>query len=288
MADPATIEARIAASEAQVPGLRAGCAKRILWAGPPATKTQVAVLYIHGFSATGQEIRPLPDLVAEGLGANLFFTRLSGHGQDGAAMGRATFADWQADVAEALDVAQTIGEEVVIIGCSTGCTLATLALAQGAAAKAIIHISPNFGLRNKAVQTLLDLPASRHWSKYLAGKTRRFKPISAAHSAYWTLEYPTTAVHVMADAVRAVRGVDLSRITVPALFCYNAADQVVHPAATEKVMARWGGPVDRIDIIQTPSDDAMGHVMAGDICSPGQTVPLARQISAWLQAVPPC
>lgn len=275
----------MAAAEAKVPNLRPGCAKRIVWAGTPATKTQTAVLYIHGFSATGEEIRPLPDMVAQGLGANLFFTRLTGHGQDGAAMGRATLADWQADVAEALAVAHTIGDDVVIIGCSTGCTLATLALAQGATAKAMIHVSPNFGLRNKAVQFLLDLPASRHWSKYVAGNTRVFKPISTAHSAYWTLAYPTAAVHVMADAVRAVRQLDLSAVTVPALFCFNADDQVVHPKNTAQVMARWGAAVEKIDIIQTAADDDMGHVMAGDIFSPGQTAPLARQILAWLHGL---
>ncbi len=201
-------------------------------------------------------------------------------------MGRATLADWQADVTEAMDVAQTIAEEVVIMGCSTGCTLVTLALAQGAKAKAVIHISPNFGLRNKAVQTLLDLPGSRHWSRYVAGNTRSFTPISSAHKAYWTICYPTAAVHAMADAVRAVRHADLSAIGVPALFCYNASDQVVHPTETEKVMARWAGPVGKIEIIPTPADDAMGHVMAGDIFSPGQTAPLARQISAWLRALP--
>ena len=65
------------------------------------------------------------------------------------------------------------------------------------------------------------------------------------------------------------------------------ADQVVHPAEIRKVMARWGGLTERIAIAQTSDDDAMGHVMAGDIFSPGQTVPVARQIIAWLQKLPP-
>lgn len=281
-----TIEAEIAASEAQVPHLRKGCEKRIIWAGASATKTPVSVLYIHGFSATAEELRPLPDLVAEGLGANIHYTRLNGHGQDGDAMGRATFKAWQDDVVEAIEIAQTIGKEIVIIGCSTGCTLATLALAGGAQAKAVVHISPNFGLRHRAVQFLLDLPASRHWSKFIAGKSRSFEPISAAHTAYWIVKYPTAAVHVMADAVRAARRIDLSQINVPALFCYNAQDQVVHPKNIADVMARWGGDVEKIDIVQTPEDDLMGHVMAGDVFSPGQTAPMARQILAWLHGLP--
>lgn len=284
--DLATIEQELAAAEAQVPDLRPGCEKRIVWAGEGAAQTEFSVVYIHGFSATGEELRPLPDLVADGLDANLFFTRLTGHGQDGDAMGRATLSAWQADVSEAIDVAQTIGRNVVIIGCSTGCTLATLALAQGAQVKAVIHVSPNFGLRHKGVQFVLDLPASRHWAKYVAGSSRSFTPISEAHKAYWTVEYPTAAVHVMADAVEAVRHVDLTKISTPALFCYNPDDQVVHPSNIEKVMDAWGGAKQSIVLVQTPADDAMGHVMAGDVFSPNQTMPLAKQILSWLQGLP--
>lgn len=286
MPDIATIEATLAAAEAQVPHLRPGCEKRIVWAGASARKTGISVLFIHGFSASGGELRPLPDLVAAAFDANLHFTRLTGHGQDGDAMGRATFVDWQRDVAEAIAIAQTLGEEVVIIGCSTGCTLASLALAEGTQVKAMIHISPNFGLRHWAVQTLLDLPGSRHWSKYVAGSSRSFEPISDAHATYWTVRYPTAAVHVMADTVRAARDADLSRINTPALFCFNDKDQVVHPADIRKVIDRWGAPTETVMIEQGPEDDAMGHVMAGDVFSPGQTVPLAQRIIAWLRDLP--
>jgi esterase/lipase len=283
--DLATIEQELAAKEAQVPNLRPGCEKRIVWADKPAERTQRSVLYIHGFSATAEELRPLPDLVAKALGANLHFTRLTGHGQDGAAMGAATLGDWRRDVAEAIAIAETLGDDVIIMGCSTGCTLATLALAEGAQAKAMVHVSPNFGLRHRVVQTLLDLPASRHWSKYVAGATRSFEPISEAHAAYWTVKYPTAAVHIMADAVRAVRRADLSPIKTPALFCFNQADQVVHPDDTRGVIGRWGAPTQTVTLEQTPEDDAMGHVMAGDIFSPSQTAPLARQIVAWFEGL---
>jgi esterase/lipase len=284
--DIGAIDADIAASEAQVPNLRDGCEKRIIWADKPATKTSTALLYIHGFSATAEEIRPLPDLVAEGLAANIHYTRLTGHGQDGPAMGTATLEAWQCDVTEAIEIAQTIGDEIILMGCSTGCTLAALALANGANAKAVVHVSPNFGLAHRAVQFLLDLPGSKHWAKYIAGRTRAFEPISDAHSAYWTVSYPTEAVHVMADAVRAVRKAELAVITTPALFCYNEADQVVHADRTRDVIKRWGAATETVKLIQGPGDDDMGHVMAGDIFSPAQTAPLARQVLAWLHGLP--
>lgn len=281
LSDINTVAATLAAQEAKVPDLRTGCEKRILWAGQAGTKTPISVLYLHGFSATGEELRPLPDLVARALGANVFFTRLTGHGQNGDAMGRASLQAWQADVAEALQVASIIGDEVIVIGCSTGCTLATLAFAQGARVKGMVHVSPNFGLRHRVAQALLDLPGSRSWSKYVAGHMRSFPAKNPAHAAFWTLEYPTEAVHVMADAVRAARTADLSKIKTPALFCYNDNDQVVHPDEVRKAVARWGAPAEVIKLQQTDADDEMGHIMAGDIFSPAQTAPLAQRIFAW-------
>jgi esterase/lipase len=279
------IDDHLARSEAAVPNLRPGCESRVIWAGEPAVKTPVALLYIHGFSATAEEIRPLPDLVAQALGANIHFTRLTGHGQDGAAMGRATFAEWQSDVVQAIEIAQTIGDEIILMGCSTGCTLATLALADGVNAKAVIHVSPNFGLRNRPAQYLLDMPGVKHWGHLVAGKTRTFEPINDAHKAYWTTQYPTHAVHPMGDAVRAVRRADLGKVATPALFAFNTADQVVHPDDINRVIDRWGGLTEIVMLEQGPSDDEMGHVMAGDIFSPSQTAPLAARITAWLETL---
>jgi hypothetical protein len=150
----------------------------------------------------------------------------------------------------------------------------------------MIHVAPNFGLRHRAVQALLDLPRSRAWAKYVAGDTRSFTSKNEAHAAFWTLEYPTEAVHVMADAVRAARAADLSTITTPALFCFNPQDQVVHPDRIKQVIARWGAATDTVLLKQTPADDEMGHIMAGDIFSPNQTAPLAQRILAWFAALP--
>ncbi|TIX10328.1 MAG: alpha/beta hydrolase, partial [Mesorhizobium sp.] len=89
--DPSIIgddpQAYLAREEAAVPNIRDGLEKEIIWANPMVhAKTPLAMVYIHGFSASKGEVRPLPDDVADELGANLFYTRLTGHGQDGAAM----------------------------------------------------------------------------------------------------------------------------------------------------------------------------------------------------------
>lgn len=285
MPDIATLDADLAAAEAVVPHLRAGCEKQIVWAGDAGQKTELSVVFIHGFSASCGELRPLPDLVAQALGANLFFTRLTGHGQDGQAMASATLPDWQRDVAEALDIGATLGDDVIVIGCSTGCTLATMALAQGAQIKGLVQISPNYGLAHKAAQAVLDAPYAQYWGHLLAGETRHFDPISPAHAQFWTTTYPSRAAFPMGQAVRRAKAAPLESITTPTLMAYNTADQVVCAKSIAKVAARWGGPVTHVDLIQGPDDDAMGHIMAGDIFSPRQTAPLAARITDWVHTL---
>jgi esterase/lipase len=278
------LDAWLAAQDAAVGGVRAGCEKQILWHDGPR-KTNVAIVYVHGFSATGAEIRPLPDLVAAALGANVYFARLTGHGQSGAAMGQARLPDWERDVDEALAIGSAIGDDVIVMGCSTGCTLLTTALARGARAKGIVHVSPNYGLRNVMAHRLLQLPGVRSWGPYLAGKERSFEPISDHHAALWTVKYDTQAVFTMADAVRAAIDSDIGAITTPAYFAYCEADQVVSPKKILSVMARWAGPVVEDLLIQGPTDDKMGHVMAGDVFSPAQTAPLAARIIEWAKGL---
>jgi len=270
----------LSASEIAVGGVRAGCTKQVIWANG-VQKTPVSVVYVHGFSATGAEVRPLPDLLAKALGANLYFARLAGHGQDGVAMGKARCADWDADTVEALEIGAALGDEVIVMGCSTGCTLLTTALAQGVNVKGIVHLSPNYGLRHVLAHALLQMPAVRHWGPLIVGRERTFEAISDDHAALWTLKYDTQAVFTMADAVRAAMGSPIERIKTPAYFAFGETDQVVSPKKTRRVMARWGGAVTQDILVQGPTDDKMGHVMAGDVFSPGQTEPLATRIIAW-------
>ncbi len=279
--DLSELDQWIAAREAAAGGVREGCAAQVVWAGGPR-QTDLALVYVHGFSATGAEVRPLPDLVAQAFGANIYYARLTGHGQDGAAMGRARLEDWERDVALALEIGAKLGREVLLMGCSTGCTLLTAALARGARARGVVHISPNFGLRHWAAQALLQMPGVRRWGPWVAGRERSFEVISAAHEAFWTVRYDTRAVFTMADAVRDAWASPVEGIETPAYFAFCEEDQVVHPAKTRRIMARWGGPVTEDILIKGPGDDAMGHVMAGDVFSPGQTAPLAGRINDWL------
>lgn len=289
MYDLTTLDTTLAQAEAQVPNLRDGCAKAVTWAGQEGVQTDIAVVFVHGFSASCGELRPLPEYVAKRLGANLFATRLMGHGQDGAAMGEATLAGWRDDMKEAMAIGRALGKRVLVIGCSTGCTMTTLALTNGDITEddrllGVCFISPNFGLRHKLAQLFLDLPLSEKWAPYVIGKERSFDVVNDAHAQFWTTRYPTKAVKPMGDAVRAAMRADLGQIKTPMMMALNADDQVINPVRARKVLLRWGAAAYMHALTQTPDDDSYGHVMAGDVFSPNQTEPLAAHIVEWAQS----
>lgn len=281
------LDTYFAAAEGRYDDITPGAEKRVIWAGAPGAVTDLALVYLHGFSATSEEIRPVPDRVAEGLGANLVYARLAGHGRGGAAMAEPTVADWMHDVAEALAAGRAAGREVVVIATSTGGTLAALAaldpdLARGV--KGIVFVSPNFAIVNPAAR-LLTLPAARAWVPLVAGRERAFETLNEDHARWWTSRYPTEALVPMAALVRHAAARDFSAATVPALFVYAPADRVVSAAATEAVAAGWGGPATLAPQAPGPDDDPSAHVLAGDILSPGLTAPVAALILDWVRGL---
>jgi alpha-beta hydrolase superfamily lysophospholipase len=280
VADPAILASREAALADIVPGAEA----RVIWAGAPGEVTRWSVLYLHGFSASSEEIRPVPDLVAEALGANLVFNRMPGHGRTAEAMGEATASQWIDDTDLMLDIARAVGDRVLVISTSTGGTLAAYAATEpdmAADVAGIVFVSPNFALAN-AAGAILQWPLAQVWARLILGEERAFEPRNEAQARYWTERYPTRALVTMGALQRETAARDFGAATTPALFVFSDADQVVSAAATRDVAARWGGPV-RLEPQTLPEEgvDASAHVIAGDIVSPAMTAPVAELILDW-------
>lgn len=289
--DPASLgddlDAYLQSSELQFSDIRAGENKRIIWAGAKGVKTPIAVVYVHGFSAGTEEIRPVPDQVAAGLGANLYFTRLAGHGRTGEAMATVSAGDWIEDLAEAMAIGRRLGDRVIVISTSTGGTLATIGasdplLSEGLAG--VVLVSPNFGVANVAGK-ILDMPWARVWAPLVAGENRNFEPRNEGQRQHWTTSYPTVSLFPMAALVRAANGLDHAAIKLPVLAIFSPDDKVVNPDATRAVLAAWGGPVTVHERKMGEGDDPYSHVIAGDIISPGQTAETVALILAWAKAL---
>ena len=286
IAIPDDVDAYLSIAEARFEDIVPGTNKRVYWFGIPGEKTRVSIVYIHGFSASSEELRPVPDLVAEALGANLYFTRLTGHGRGSVAMAEADVASWMQDVGEAMAIGRSIGEKVLVISTSTGATLAAAAALDDATMEnvgGLIFVSPNFGINSQAA-SLLAWPFARYWLPLILGDSRNSEPRNMLHARYWTTTYPTTALLPMAALVKAVMGEDFSSVSVPALFYYSMDDLVVDPAKTAAFADQWGGAMTVVHPELGNGDDEFAHVIAGDIVSPQQTGVAVEEMLGWLSA----
>ena len=263
-------------------------AKRVVFADSarPA-KTPWSVVYVHGFSATRQETSPLSQEVARALGANLYETRLRGHGLPGDSLGHVQARDWMGDVAFALDVARRLGDSVMVIGTSTGGTLgvwlATLPRPVRAELHALVLISPNFGPKDPAAR-LLTLP----WAEAVLPlfiPQREWTARNDEQKRFWTMRYPSAALFPMQALVEHVRDVPLDGYDVPTLVFYHEGDDVVDAKRTtawlDEVDASGAVKAERVLVIPTSGED--GHVIAGRIVAPSQTAAFRDRIVAFVR-----
>ncbi len=278
---PENIETWLANNERQVTAqfaLIPDTAKRVTWHGDPGARTPYAVVNLHGFSATRQETAPLAERVAAMLGANLFETRLTGHGHTERPMHAVQAEDWLADTAEALAIGARLGERTVVIGTSTGGTLA-LAMSSHDSADAvsdIVLISPNLQ-PSDGKAAWLTRPAGPLLARLLSGDTRSWEAHNEQQERYWSTSYPIDA------AVEVMRLVDLLNSRLPMqleqnlLVLLSPDDTVVSPEATKQAFARIGAPRKTLVEIEDAGDPS-NHVLAGDILSPSSTDDVAALI----------
>jgi len=277
---PDDIDAWLAASEAraaeQFP-LIPGTDKRIVWRRH-GVRSRYVVIALHGFSATRQETAPLAERVAEALDANLFETRLTGHGRAQHALEDVHAEDWLADAAEALAIGTRLGDRCIVIGTSTGATLA-LAMSRHPLARSvsdIVLISPNFE-PSDAAAAWLTRPGGPLIARAVAGETRTWTAHNAAQARYWSTSYPTAAV------IEVMRLVDYVNASLPLeldqklLVLLSPDDQVVSPQATRAAFERIDAPYKRlVEVDDAP--DPSHHVLAGDILAPQVTPAIAQSI----------
>ena len=282
------LDAYLERAEARVPDLKAGTEKTIRWAGAPGERTETAIVYLHGFSASRNDTRPVPEDVAARLGANLFQTRLAGHGRTGPALAGARANDWINDVAEALAIGERLGDRVVVVANSMGATLAMVFAADPRFSESIaglVLIAPALELQGDGV-SYLTRPFARTFVPWFTGPERSWKPRNDDHGNWWTTTYPIDALFPLAALVEQARGVDPATIDTPALVAYSPDDAIVNAGPIAEAVARWGAPLDTWVIASGDGVDPDAHVLVGDILSPGMTDEAIDRFSAWIEALP--
>ena len=270
---PAELEKWLELSETQTPNLLESAKARIQWANPnEKNKTPLSFLYLHGFSASWKETAPVTEKLAQEYSANVVQARISGHGTGPAGM-LTSAEDWLQSVSDQFDIAQQIGERVVIIATSTGAPLTVWLAAQEGKKQsnqqkiaACIFLSPNFRIRN-AFGFLLTWPWASAWIHIILGREISWEPGSELEGEVWTHQYSTLSLIEMQKVVDWANKQNFGSFKIPLAMMYMKNDGTIHPPSAIKVFNKWGA--EEKELIEVSVDgDATDHVFVGEITAP--------------------
>ncbi|MEM9282867.1 MAG: alpha/beta hydrolase [Verrucomicrobiota bacterium] len=278
---PAEIAEWIQEQEALVPDLVEGTEKRVTLVPEVEGRTPLSVVFIHGFTATRQEVDPVAVRVAERLGAHLFEARVAGHGRtDPDALLESTVNAWVNDAAEAVEIGRRLGDEVVVIGASTGASTLLWLMAQPGQQEnvaALIAMAPNFGVPDERAEMVIG-PWGLQLAKRFLGDYTGWEPINEDHATYWTPRYPTPAVGPPVALGVMAREAALESIRVPTTVMYSKKDQVIDPAKLEAAFVRIGGGEGDHQLMAVETEHDEGHILAGRIISPGTVDEMVERV----------
>ena len=281
--DPNTVEAWLQASEAAAAAaagrpITPGVEKLVVWSGGAPRRTDLSLVFVHGYTGCRQSLAPVLEQVAARLEANIFLTRLAGSGLGADTIGAVSLADWQRDVVEACHVGAVIGRRVVVIAMSTGCPLAAWWVAQHPETAALVMLSPNFWPRNRGVSLLLT-PAGPLLARLLVGRYRDLSGRNELEDRYWTTRHHSRSLIPMMQAVRLGLLTPLEQIHCPLLVIYTEQDEVVSVAAIKRAYERVGST--RKQLLELPGAD--DHELAGTILAPATVPALTGLLTRFLQ-----
>lgn len=241
---------------------------RIIWADS-VRKTKYAIVYLHGFSAGPMEADPVHFELAKRYGCNLYLPRLAGHGiNDTMSFLTLQPDDLIDDAKEALDVGKIIGENVILMSCSTGGTLSIyLGANYSDDIAAMLMYSPNVEIYDPSSK-LLTGPWGPEIGKMVMGDYNSFVPPPGGEK-YWTTKYRIEGVVALQQLLDWTMTEQVfKKVKVPYFLGYyyksdEISDHIVSIPAMKNFHKLSSTPAGKKEIMAFP--DVGNHVMVSEI-----------------------
>jgi pimeloyl-ACP methyl ester carboxylesterase len=219
--EAAALEDYVASNEAQHK-IKPDNEARIVWHDSTKQKTEYAIVYLHGFSASQIEGDPVHRTFAKDFGCNLYLSRLADHGVDTTETLLLFTADrlWES-AKQALAMGKQLGNKVILVSTSTGGTLALmLAAYYPDDVYALINMSPNIAINDPAAFLLND-PWGLQIARTVLGGKYRITGASEEHAKFWNKKYRLESLVQLEELIETTMTKDLFRkVTQPSLTLY--------------------------------------------------------------------
>ncbi len=248
---------------------------RIIWANDSVhERTDYAVLYLHGFSASWYEGYPAHEKFAKHFGCNLYIPRLASHGMEteDPLIDMTPDRLWES-AKEGLMVARSLGKKVIIMSTSTGGTLALkLAADFPEYVEGLILYSPNIRINNPAA-FLLSKPWGLQIGRKVTGSKYRITndDFGSKDCQYWYCKYRMEGTVYLQQLVDVtMKKETYKNVTTPVFLGYyykdeELQDQTVKVDAMLKMFDQLGTAEDKKVKVAFPN--AGDHVIACELTS---------------------
>ena len=265
------VESYIAEKEMLFQNTNPRAKKKIIWFDDTKVKTEYSIVYLHGSFATGVQQEDVLVKIAKRLEANLFISRLTGHGSGFESTKSIEAKNFLEDAAEAVAVGNQIGNKVILMGFSAGGTFALMATKDQKLNKKIDHLvlvapwTPKLTLPYFIAATGLFFK-----SQYKFNFPRMFNLSNEEWGPFWVNEFHRTLPRQLWVAAFSGRKLKFQETTIPLLVFYEEKDKVVNAVGVKKIFEQWKGPKkiinndtnlggfnyhDIIGILNSPQDD---------------------------------
>jgi len=266
-----SLDGWIAFRESGFKTLKSNNEARIEWYKDSISVTEYAVVYLHGFTASGEEGNPVHRAFAERYGCNVYLPRLYGHGLDTTEpLIDLTTEKYLESAKEAIAVGKKIGRKVILMSCSTGGTLALYLAANDPEIDALICYSPNIDIFDPTSQVLTQ-PWGLQLARLMMGSDYRQYEAPAEFKKYWQTKYRLEGlVSVRSLIDHTMNEETFSKITQPIFvggYFKNVAaqDSVVSVEAMRQMMPQLSTPENQKRMVEFPVG---AHVLTNPLRNP--------------------
>ena len=273
-AEPMALENFIRSNEA-LHRIKPDNEARIVWLNDSSKqKTEWAVVYLHGFTASQEEGDPLHYEFAQKFGCNLFLSRLADHGIDTTEPLASITAErlWNS-AKQAYAIGKQLGKKVILMATSTGGTLALKLAAEYPEIAGLILLSPNISI-NDPNAWLLNNPWGLQIARVVKGKYNYSKDTTSLYAQYWNNKYRMEAAVQLEELIETTMKESVfKKVKQPLLLLYyykddENQDKVVKVSAMKRMYLQLSTPDDakRQAAIPNAGDHVIGsYVKSKDL-----------------------
>ncbi|MBB6238543.1 esterase/lipase [Pedobacter sp. AK013] len=263
---------RYVASIESMHKIKPGNEAEIIWADTLHQQTEYAIVYLHGFSASKTEGNPVYLNLAKKLNANLYLARLADHGIDTLAPMQYFTADrlWETSK-QAYAIGKKLGKKVILVGTSTGGTVALKLAATYPEINSLILLSPNVAINDKNAWLLNNPWGLQIARKVVGGDERKVDDRTDEYKKYWYTNYRLESLVELEEFIESsMVKKTFQKVKQPVLMLYYyknelEQDPVVRVDAMLKMFDELGTPSNLKRKVAIPN--AGNHVMGSYITS---------------------